>query len=924
MVFAVAASMLVGTPLTASAAGIRGVYSVSDGTNDDIRGENDNSHTGTVSNTNTSSHSGVLKDNDARIIGIVLDKNYVNAEVGAAKKETLKATVIIEDDNLTVEQKEEIGKELGKKIVWEVQNYDGSTVGANKKLSIKVSAADRTEAELNPREGTAKGEEMIVSAKIDGSWYVKRDENGNAVTDGNGYVLEKETFADGKFYEAKADVYIKQYSESLELINMPQVDGKNVAYAKHTMNLNTDEHLKRVPEAANDDITWISTNTKAAKITAAGVVTFGTAGQSGKIIAVSEKGKQDEYEFTVDPGTPASKVVILDDDKSPVEPFDRNTTTVDLASIYNSKITSDWDDDTRDVTVQMYAKVKAAVDTNGNIVTNETDAASSGGKYKFKNMDLEDGVSYLEVSKDSKTVEPKTVHVTDVIAWSSNKTAFADVEADYTDSDDATLTAKGVGTATITAKASGGKKATLKVVVKATLCDLEITNKEDELYSGQSLQMTYDKKPEESKDAVAWSIAKVKNAAGKDVKNPNATINAKGVLTIKPKLDPTCNEVTVVLQSKKKLPNGEKDENGKDVTEYVHDEKTIYLTQSSIDGIEVREGSKLIAEVHTEYNNGKASVKTNTRLANKKTDNVTTINVPKDKVYDVSVIESALDYKGGTETLTWKTSNASIADFVNYGDTVKIEAKKKGTVTMTVSGIRAEDKDGKLNKASVIKTTFKVNVLQPVNAVTLNKPSVVLNQKDKNNVAQKQTVSFKATLGPTGVDKKTVVGWDVDTSKATTRATIDTKGKLTMDAPVVGDVFVVTAKVPSGAYATSTVTIVSKTTGVAIAEAELVEGKEPVLFNDPKANTRTATIGETFKMYPCINIGGKNDANWKAAGATATGDVREDVTYSVNKKGIVNIDSDGTVHVINSGTVTITAKTPLNKKATLKVTVAKP
>ena len=945
MVFTLAASMLVGTPLTASAAGIRGVYSVSDGTTDDIRGEGDNSHTGTVTNTNTSTRSGVLSDNEAKIIGIVLDKNYVNAVKG--NKVDLKATIIYDG-----EVAEDVNAELEKKIVWEVRNFDGSTVGANNKLSIKVSAGDRTKAELNPRQGTVKGEDMVVSAKIDSSWYWATDDNGNKV-------VKKENVKDDPF-EATVDVFIKEYSDSLELINMPKVTDengveKNVAYAKHTINLNTDEHLKRVPETANDDITWISTNTKAAKITAAGVVTFGAAGQSGKIMAVSEKGKTAEYVFTVDAGTPASKVVILDDEVEPKEPFKKNTTTVDLASIYETKIASDWDGDTKDVTVLMYAKVK-------NVVVSKDDAkkpASSLDDAKRKGnkddgdlvtatLELKEDDEYYTPAADNKkafsTDTPQSVHVTDVIAWSSNKKAFADVEAVYTDSDDATLTAKGVGTATITAKASGGKKATLKVIVKATLCKLEITNKEQELYSGQSLQMTYAKKPEESKDAVTWSIAKVKvdkkdkhgNVTGtKEVKNPNATINAKGVLTIKPKLDlsdDAYREVTVVLQSKKKLPNGEKDENDKAVTDYVSAiPVTFDLTQSSIDKIVVSDEAGPIAEVHTDNN----KVQKANKDIDPKSRNTTTIYVPKNRSYDVTAFATTgltdknVDGIATTSTLTWKSSNTNIADFVNNGDSVKIIAKKKGTATMTVSGIRVTEKEGKVNKASVIKTTFKVNVLQPVKTVTLNKSSVVLNQKVKNvgkptAQTQKQTVSFKATLGPTGVNKNTVVTWGVDASKATTTASIN-KGTLTMDAPVVGDEFVVTAKVPTGAYATATVKIVEKTNNVEIKNDEGSAFEE----YDYKPN---GDLKKTYKNTKWLTPGGSDlldgsthmnawidvkDAELKKAGT----ENREDVTYTVNKKGIVSIDDNGNVYALKAGTVKITAKTPLGKKATLTVVV---
>ncbi len=950
MVFAVAASMLVGTPLTASAAGIRGVYSVSDGTTQ-IGKDPDKSHTGTVTNTDTNSNSGVIKDNDASIMGIVLDKDYVNAEKG--KQVDLTATIVIEGD--LVEKagwkddgtEAKIRKELASKIKWEVLNSDHKIdADTNKVLSISASANDRTVVTLNPRKGTKLGEEMIVRATIDGSyrWIINKEGE---------LEQEKLTTNKTKDYVAEAKVFIKEYSDRLEFIDMPEADK---VFAKHTINLNTEEHLKRIPETANDTITWISTNTKAATVTTAGVVTFKTADQTGSIIAVGEKGVKAEWEFKVSAGTAASKVEILDNDKNPAELFVKNTTTVDL----NPAIKDDWAaDDTKDVTVRMYAKVKNVVvkteDAKQPALTWEEAKKKTNGDLVTATLELPDEAEYYTPATDNKKElcsEKQTVDVTDVIDWSSNKTAFAEVDPYDTDSDEAILTAKGVGTATITAKASGGKKATLKVVVKATLGELEITNEEQELYSGQSLQMTYKTEPKESKDAVAWSIAKVENAAGKQVNNPNATINAKGVLTIKPKLDPKYPYVKVVLQSKKKVATGEIDENGKDVTDYVYTDKWFDLTQSSIDEIQVWDDQKiLVAEVHVDG----TKVKTNTALA-QKSDNTTTINVPKGRIYDVKAkasdgIIDEMVSDATTSTLTWKSSNPSVADFKIKGDSVEITAYKKGTATMTVSGIRVTEKDGKVNKASVIKTTFKVNVLQPVNTITLNKPSVVLNRKVKNQkvngetkeVTQSQNVALKATLGPKGVDTKTAVNWTVEKVKGEadgTAAPTDkngnpiTKASVTvkLEKPEIGDEYKITAWTKSGATATSTVKIVDKTTSVAIAKSsELTDATEaansaPQLFTEKNkagkevVNTLNMKLGdEPVQMYPFVNIGKSTKAlevNWKAAG-TAT---YEGVDYTVNKKGIVNI-IDGKIYAVNNGTVTITAKTPLGKKATLKVTV---
>ena len=981
MVFTLSAAMLVGTPMTASAAGLVDLYSISDGTSKGGDYDETTNPTGTVTNTDTNTTTTVLAENEARIIGISLDETDLTVEVGAPEKDRqkIKATVIMDwgENAPSDDDKEEIMEALNSKIKWEVLNPDETKSDPLPAtiLAIDASAADRTVVTLNPKKGNK--EKMIVRASIDGRyvWKAKRNPDGSLMKDENGKTVFEETKTELEvtkdvLFKADAKVFVKEYTNELwfdwdrdgvkDLTDTYEGNaGDHIAYLKHTEDLN--KYLRRDPATANDTITWVSSNTKAATVTAAGVVTFKKKDESGSIIAISERGKKIEWKFKVDPGVAASKVEIV---KSNGETFTKNKTEVDLNYQDTTGRADGWSDTSKEnenstlsVKVNMYAKVKAyTTKTNGKdeaIVPVEEVGASVSPDGTLKNVEIKDGAKYI--GDDQKVHQLK---ITDVIDWTSNKTAFAYVASDEgTDETTTTntVTATNVGKASITAKASNGKKASLAVTVKATLGALTIDEvKDNTLYSGQNVTLTYTPDPRASKDAVKWSVVAY-DKEGEPLRKSPAKITAKGVLTINPDVT-GCDNIVVRLESKK---IGKSHENGEDKT--ISTEKPFTIKQSSIDGIHVTDDSEtVVANVYTVYNesNGKATIKKN-QLEDKK-NNTTTINAEKGRTYAVTVdlgkypeeAEEGSKY-GDASTLSWKTSKATVADIKNNGSTVLITAHQKGSATITVSGVRVDEK----GKAKAISTTFKVNVNQPVKTLTMNKSSVVLNQKIKNQkvngemkpVTQSQKVALKATLGPKGVDNKTAVTWTVwkdgellsnESVGLVNKGVPVTKASVSINLPepAVGDEFKITASTASGASATTTVTVVKNTAEVAIADAS----KTKVAENDTVAkddlerftttnktktvvDTAELKIGENLKMMPVINIGDaekKKDGkpNWVVAG---TNDA-EQVTYTVNKKGIVNIDADGNVYAVNSGTVTITAKTPLNKKATLKITVAKP
>lgn len=708
-------------------------------------------------------------------------------------------------------------------------------------------------------------------------------------------------------------------------------------YLKHTLDLG--EIIARDPETANDTITWTSTNPKIATVSATGVVTAKKVNWDGesytktkgkddvcKIIAVGERHGKVEREIKVEKGTAATGVAV----------FVRTNTGYDSLKTYTQDLATSREN--KDFLIQTYAKVSVAVGSDGKTLHGNPNVISVDAVDKTKKPKSETlmgGEWYI--TKEGDSYVKRQLIITDTVTLSSNKKAVATANLTHWNewgSGDAEVVHSGVGKAAITVKTTSGKSAKFTVNVKASLTGLEIEGVDDDdtLYSGQSVTLTAVRTPVESKDAVKWSIVP---PTGKK-SNPNAKINNKGVLTISNKLDPTVGTVTIHLESSKAI-NGSKVK-ATDVT--------INVAQSSIDSITVTETGNAAPVSKIWFEGTKKKTSTSTQ----------NISVPLNKTYEARVTAGygVADTLADTleDTLQWSASGKNIVEITGSGANVKITAKSAGTATITVSGVRAVEgtgkNTGKIKSASVIKTTFKVKVKQPVQSVTLNKPSVVLAYQSQTKkgvtTTKSQKVSLKATLGPKGVDKKEAITWSVlknkkapddgtavpTTGKGSNKKPVTgTSATFTLVAPEIGDEYTITAKTASGASATSTIKIVKKTQGVQIAKSSTLVNNVPDAFVEgegkkAKKNTKNVDIGDSFQMFTFVNVGNDTkaaNAKWELAGDSGDGFVAEDVAYSVNKKGIVSVDKAGNVFAIKKGTVTITAKTPMGKKATLKVTV---
>lgn len=843
MVWAIAASMVVATPLTASAAGLRGVFSVSDGWNETESG------TGTVTNTNTNTTT--LKKYEARIIGIALDKSHIDAVKD--EPETLTATIIVDgfDDDA---DKALAVKALTDKLQWKVYNSDGKEIDGrtNTILNVDAKGGSKNIATLNPRKGTKSGD-MVVKAYIDGKQtYTYTDKDGN-----------QQTFTESTTsYEASATVSIKEYAAAIDF------DDVEEQYEKHTLDMNDYLHFYsdaakkvNIDDVCTDNVTWsIQTGVKnAATISDAGVVTIkkydknkSDAENTATVTAVTEQGKKATVSFEIKKGVKADKLLI----------FKADDATMDQAASYK-KDTVDMG--TSEPTTQVDVKAVMYVKDGGSFVT------SAG--------------------------------ITDKVEWSSNKPGIVSVKAD---GENATLEILAPGKATITAKATNGKKATLAVTVKATLSELSIEQVDDTVWSGQTYQMVAERDPEENNEGLKWSIDKVQKG-DRWVANPNASINGKGVLTVKSTIDTAYPDVVVRVTSKtSKVPEGSTHE--KDSKGFFTATATVSVGQSSIKRIDVKdvETNTIVAKVSVDDNKYKVTGAANTSK----------LSVPKGKVFTATVDDDA---KGGSASLKWTTSNAKVASIApGNGGTAMITANAKGKAKITVSGINVKSN----GKGAVVKTTFTVDVKQPATSIKLNKTDIVIYPKTGNKTAQ--NVALKSTQNPKGAADNVIWTYErtksaegsVDGNKVTSSGKNNVNGKLELANAQAGEVYKVTATTVTGASATATVRVLQKPTAVEIHDG--VNGSTFSEVNGTRTikNTKYVELGEPFTMYPEINVGTKNDPQWK----TADGKTVENVVYTQSGKGKVIIIGN-VVYGVKEGKVTITAKTPNNKKTTLKVEV---
>ena len=846
--FTLTAAMLIGTPLSASAAGLVDIYKTEDGWGNKVPGSDDDTRTGTVTSTVTSTDTRVLGV-DTVLEGIVLSETDVELElVGAysSKEEDLVKKLLTVDfvwsDGKGHEADEEL---LKKKFKWETK--------------------DKNVVSLNNPSKNGNLDQMEVVAKAGGKAAV---------------VVSLDDYANNIHFKTTANVVVKQYASNLSFSD--ELDEE----AYENVSLTLEDYLVRDPKTASDEVSYEVVRGNGTIKN--GVLKLGklTKGDEVTIIAIGEKVKSEPKKITIKAAVPATKVAI------------RKVKTTDKITKY------DW----------------------------------------LVNTESENQFEVVLDTKADKNITPDNEKrfelCTDKITWSSQKPEIVAVQGS-SKGDVVTLVPKKVGSSKITAQTSSGKKGTLNVTVRANLTGFEISADTTTLYSGQSIKLDATqyfaaekgdgKKNANFTDAgLTWSFYGDKDAV-KAMKKA-AKLNAKtGVLTINADVSGVEKIQVTATNAKKIGKKGDATEEKAKTLEPIGKQPiTFELKQINITNITVYENTgkdaKPIAHVFVD-NSGKKP-----KLVTEKIDKkVSTVTIPAGTTRTYAVVAEGSVVGTGEKVainaedmLNWASAKekVAVATRINGAKRGNVKAESKGSAKITVSGATTLD-GGKKYKA--ISASFTASVTAPTKSIKLSTKNSAIQATGK-----KQTVTIKAALDKGCTSKTKEIVWDAYKTDAEGKVTPLTatggKVQLPIGSYNAGDTILVTAKIPSaGVQSRMTLKVVEPSIAVEIRNGKTEgEGAGEIFTVGKKKNNAEIKLsdGDTanLRMVSMVKVGTKTENEWAAAGGDKKHPNVANVTYTVNKKGIVQIVG-GEVKGIKAGTVKITATTADGKKATLTVKV---
>jgi len=636
-------------------------------------------------------------------------------------------------------------------------------------------------------------------------------------------------------------------------------------------------------DATDKKVTWSSSNTKVATVSADGYVTA-VAGGNCTINAKNSAGQTVSCKITVfenATGIEIDEIVKV----MYVGQVDKITANVLPSTATNRTVY--WKSSDRSVaTVESDGTIKALKVGSCTIT-----AISEDGEYTANcKLTVEKKIPVTGVSLDRSSV---TVNVGSTfqflgmispsnasekrIKWSSDNTAVATISS--------TGVVKGVkaGSAVITATSyDGNYTAKCKVTVVQPVTGVNLSASSAKIAVGKSKTLTWNIFPSNaSNKSVTWtssntSVATVSDGVITAKKAGSAVITVK---TVDGGFAAACN-VTVhvpvtgvkVSVSSVKVPKGETRVVTAAISPSNATNKTVKWSSSDTSVAKISSSGKI-----TGVSKGKATITCKTSDGSfKATCTVTVVQLVEKVKLDATYLSLQTGkYKTLTAktspssanypTVKWKSSDKKVAEVSSKG---VVKAIGPGTATIT-----ATSADGNA------KATCKVNVTQPATGVKLNEKEVIL-RKGK-------TVTLKATVLPSNATNKKVT-W---ISSNTDRATVSSKGVVKGISQ--GSV-TITVKTADGKYSASCKVLVAKgVTGVSL-------DKKSITMNVGKSTTITPTVSP-------------KDATEKT------------VKWSSDNNDVATVDKNGKVTAKGAGYATITAKTVDGSyKAKATVLVIKP
>ncbi|MEZ3494076.1 MAG: hypothetical protein K1W38_17760 [Lachnospiraceae bacterium] len=907
MAYLLVGAMVITTPMTASATELENAYST--GVDKDT-GNTSGSNTNTNTNTKTQSTDlpEVIEKYNLNITGIMLDKealsfNEVDAE-GHPVSEALQARVLFDDYDPSGEPMEwaSLGydekKDIEKQIHWYSDDNDVAKVvwaKSNDKDDKEGNNTGNLKALVKPK---GVGQTNVYAwIEADGKQYVNNPDRptpGDYIATAVVTVTEKITSIK---FEKPEDFYFFE---------------KRTYDLKEYTNLETSAKTS-IPASSKGAETLIysleGTAPKGCTVTLTedGILTVKKAkrGMSIEFNAIATKSKTSDNEFV---------------------------------KLSNEKITFGDAIHATHVTIKENGTaVKSRILDLGDVNNAETEVTVTLEKKKGKTV--EKTVDVTTPAKERNSGE----NITDVVTWTSKNSKIADVvpvtvkdeNGNVVTKDDLSrlVVAKGVGSTTITATASSGKKSTLKVTVDATPSGLKIVDINEETsgktYTGKRTTLTAvltakDKNGNEfelplGKAKIKWQSSNKKLApisAKKDV----GTVKPANLLKQNAQVN---DEASVTITATV---------SGKDSNKKTYDvpkaEYTLKITQSSISDISI--SKKANSTDSNEINNGfKTLVQTGS--TNKKGNDTAYIGNDVDYVASPKEIEFA-------DAIGWTISGAA----ATIDDNGKLTPVKAGKATISANYVTILPN----GKAKLNKKTVAVKVVQNATSIAFAKDQTVKNPSPKGKA---QTVTLKVKSIEPKKATCNVASWktlayiikkDGDTYTPYTIEDKSVEPKKTGNNITKCTNNSVTVKIPGDAQAGSVIKVGAYTNGGVVAYAYIyVTGKTTrVKVDTPKTEFR---LGETASIGKVMVELGKdenkkiieNEAAFKNAlfgnGGTqgdTTAYITEPVTYSVDKNSakFIKVDQNGNVTGIQKTgkkTATVTIKTVSGKSAKVKIKV---